>query len=236
MRAKEIVPVLHPNAAAGNRMIALTHTSRMDTPRASWRNTTHDWTSTVDLDHLEHIRQNTAAFAPGGVLHLTLEVVAYVADEAEAGHGGLCHITLHPDGSVAVADNGRGTDTRVDELGHIVKKPVMATKDLRFFDNPDAPRLPDAHPRRGMSVVAALSTWLVHINRRLNGSWTQRYEHGVPTTDLRPIADDPMTGTTVHFLPDEHLRTTSSTTFEDLARLTRSWPHLSIEIHDLRGT
>lgn len=65
-------------------MIVLTHTSRMDTPRASWRNTTHDWTSTVDLDHLEHIRQNTAAYAPGGILHLTLEVVAYVADEAEA--------------------------------------------------------------------------------------------------------------------------------------------------------
>ncbi|MET9686788.1 ATP-binding protein [Streptomyces coeruleorubidus] len=208
----------------------------MDTPRASWRNTTHDWASTVDRDHLEHIRQNSAAFAPGGILHLTLEVVAYVADEAESGHGGLCQITLHPDGSVAVADNGRGTDTRLDELGRIVKKPVMATKDLRFFDNPDAPPLPDTHIRRGMSVVAALSTWLIHTNRRLNGSWTQRYEHGVPTTDLRPIADDLTTGTTVHFLPDEPLRTASSTTFDDLARLTQSWQHLSIKMDDRRGT
>ncbi|GGV83068.1 hypothetical protein GCM10010228_58790 [Streptomyces massasporeus] len=141
----------------------------MSTPRASWHNTTHDWASTVDLDHLEHIRQNPAAFAPSGILHLIFEVVAYAADEAECGNGGHCRITLYPDGSVAVADDGRGTDTRLDEHGCIVKKPVMATKDLRFFDHPDAPFLPDTHPRRGMSVVAALSTWLVHTNRRHNG-------------------------------------------------------------------
>ncbi|MEV5444515.1 ATP-binding protein [Streptomyces sp. NPDC052644] len=207
----------------------------MDIPRASWRNTTHDWARTVDLDHLEHIRRNRAAFAPGGIAHLILEVVAYAADEAEADHGGRCRITLHPDGSVAVADNGRGTDTRLDEHGDMVKKPVMATKDLRFFDNPDAPLLPDGQPRRGMSVVAALSTWLIHTNRRLNGSWTQRYERGVPTTDLRPIADDRTSGTTVHFLPIEPVRTTGSAPFEGLARLIRSWRHLSIELDDRRG-
>ena len=57
----------------------------------------------------------------------------------------------------AVADNGRGTDTRYDERGEPVRKPVMATKDLRFFDTAGAELLPDGHPRRGMSVVAALS-------------------------------------------------------------------------------
>ncbi len=217
-------------------MITVSHTSRMGAPRASWLNTTHDWSGTVDLDHLEHIRRNAAVFAPGGVLQLILEVVAYAADEAEAGHGGRCHITLCPDGSVAVADNGRGTDTRLDELGHIVKKPVMATRDLRFFDNPDAPRLPDTHLRRGMSVVAALSTWLIHTNRRLDGSWTQRYEHGVPTTGLRPLAGVRTTGTTVHFLPDEPLRTAGNASFDDLARLTQSWPHLSVAVDDRRST
>ncbi|MFC3572445.1 ATP-binding protein [Streptomyces yaanensis] len=207
----------------------------MSTPRAAWRNTTHDWASTVDLDHLEHIRQNPAAFAPRGILHLIFEVVAYAADEAECGNGGHCRITLYPDGSVAIADNGRGTDTRLDEHGRIVKKPVMATKDLRFFDHPDAPSLPDTHPRRGMSVVAALSTWLVHTNRRRNGSWTQRYEHGVPTTELQPIADDHTTGTTVHFMADRSLMASSSTA-DDLARLTEPWPHLSVEIDDRRAT
>jgi topoisomerase IV subunit B len=50
----------------------------------------------------------------------------------------------------------------------------MATKDLRFFDSPDAQQLPDGRPRRGLSAVAELSPWLVYTNRRRNGAWTQR--------------------------------------------------------------
>lgn len=170
----------------------------------TWQNTTHDWARAIDVRHLELIRQGPAEFAPGGVLHLVLEVLAYAADEAEERGGGHAVVTPHADGSISVADDGRGTDTRVDASGRTVKKPVMATKDLRFFDEPSV-LLPDGHPRRGMSVVAALSEWLVHTNRRVNGSWTQRYEHGVPVTDLTPIESDGTTGTTVHFLPSPGL-------------------------------
>ncbi|MFI7674646.1 ATP-binding protein [Actinophytocola sp. NPDC049390] len=170
----------------------------------TWENTTHDWARAIDVRHLELIRQGPAEFAPGGVLHLVLEVLAYAADEASERVGGHAVVTLHADGSISVADNGRGTDTRVDDQGRTVKKPVMATKDLRFFDEPSV-SLPDGHPRRGMSVVAALSEWLVHTNRRVNGSWTQRYEHGIPVTDLTPIDSDGTTGTTVHFMPSPDL-------------------------------
>ncbi|MEU4671643.1 ATP-binding protein [Amycolatopsis sp. NPDC023774] len=167
----------------------------------NWRNTTHDWASTVDTAHLMAVRSAPAKFAPGGVRHLVLEVLAYAAEEAASRGGGTAVVTRHADGSISVADDGRGTDTRVDSAGRTVKKPVMATKDLRFFDHPAAATLPDGHPRRGMSVVAALSEWLEHLNRRANGSWRQRYEHGIPVTDLTPICDDGATGTTVHFLP-----------------------------------
>ena len=146
-----------------------------------WENTTHDWAAIVDRQHLAQIRDQPETSAPGGVGHLILEVLAYPADEAEsAGRAGRAVVTLHADGSVSVADDGRGTDTRVDPAGRVIKKPVVGTKDLRFFDDPDAETLPDGHPRRGMSVVAALSEWLIHTNRRAGGSWTQRYEHGVP--------------------------------------------------------
>lgn len=170
----------------------------------TWQNTTHDWARAIDVRHLELIRQGPAEFAPGGVLHLVLEVLAYAADEASSRGTGHAVVTLHDDGSISVADNGRGTDTRVDAEGRTVKKPVMATKDLRFFDDPSVP-LPDGHLRRGMSVVAALSEWLVHTNRRVNGSWQQRYEHGIPVTGLTPIDSDGTTGTTVHFLPRPEL-------------------------------
>ena len=167
------------------------------------------------------------------MLHLVLEVVAYAADEA-ASTGGRCTITLHADGSVSVADNGRGTDTRLDAEGSPVRKPVMATRDLRFFGAPAteaAETLPDGHPRRGISVVAALSTWLVHTNHRGNGSWTQRYEYGIPVTGLVPVAARPTTGTTVHFLPGDGFDPIQAT--EELSRLARR-PHLAVEVIDQR--
>lgn len=196
-----------------------------------WRNTTHDWAIGVDAEHLAEVRRHPATFAPGGIPHLVLEVVAYAADEAESGGAGRCVVTLHHDGSVSVADNGRGTDTRYDGQGRPIKKPVMATKDLRFFEFPDAQQLPDGHPRRGMSVVAALSEWLIHTNHRGNGSWTQRYEHGMPVTDLQPIPDDGTTGTTVRFLPDAAL--SAPTPAPELRRLIgTAWPLLTVEIVD----
>ncbi|MEU1351680.1 ATP-binding protein [Streptomyces sp. NPDC005775] len=205
------------------------------TSRAGWRNTTHDWAGVVDLGHLEGIRRAPAEFAPGGVGHLILEVVAYAADEAECDGGGSALVTLHADGSVSVADDGRGTDTRRDERGEVVKKPVMATKDLRFFDRPGARTLPDGHPRRGMSVVAALSEHLVHTNRRRNGCWTQRYEHGVPVTGLDPVDDDGTTGTLVRFRPAEPLCAGPGPATDELARWAGVWPYLTIEIDDRRG-
>jgi DNA gyrase subunit B len=199
---------------------------------AQWQNTTHQWTRSVDLDHLAHVRQRAADFAPGGVLHLVLEVVAYAADEAADQATGHCHITLHSDESISVADDGRGTDTRFDDEGRAIKKPVMATKDLRFFDFPDAQQLPDGHPRRGMSVVAALSEWLVHVNRRHNGSWVQRYENGVPVTGLVSIADDGTRGTTVQFLAGEALRTAGRVSPRHLVQLTAMWRQLAIDLND----
>lgn len=197
---------------------------RPDAVRAAWCNTTHDWAGTVDHAHLAGIRRAPGTYAPGGVRHLVLEVLAYAADEAECTGQGRAVVTVHADGSVSVADDGRGTDTRLDASGRPVKKPVMATKDLRFFDAPDAQTLPDGHPRRGMSVVAALSDWLVHTNRRAGGSWTQRYEHGVPVTDLTPVPDDGTTGTTIRFHPAPGPAQASGTGLTD-------WPpHLTVEV------
>jgi DNA gyrase subunit B len=120
----------------------------MDSPHTDWVNTTHDWSATVDRDHLALIRTEPDRYSPGGALHLVLEVLAYADDEAEwSGRRGACTVTLHGDGSVSVADDGRGTDTRLDEHGRPIRKPVMATRDLRFFDNPTPVPLPDGAPR-----------------------------------------------------------------------------------------
>ena len=73
-----------------------------------------------------------------------------------------------------------------------------------------------------MSVVAALTAWLVHTNHRSNGSWTQRYEHGIPATDLVPIPESGRTGTTVHFMPDAALLGSTAISAAELNGYT--WP------------
>ncbi|WP_326836383.1 ATP-binding protein [Amycolatopsis rhabdoformis] len=206
----------------------------MGQPRRPRHTTTHDWASQVDVEHLEHIREAAARFAPGGAGHLILEVFAYAEEEAKANGGGRCSITLHADGSTTVSDDGRGTETVGDQRGQIVKKPVMVSRDLRYFDAPAPPCLPDGHPRRGISVVAALSEWLVHTNRRDNGSWTQRYEHAFPVTALVPLAADGSTGTAVRFRPIAAVRVLGAVNFDELRRWTGSCPQLSVELTDLR--
>lgn len=163
---------------------------------------THDWSIAVDADHILAIQNDVKQFGQGGITHLVLEVIAYAVDEATMGTTDQIHVTLHKDASICVADNGRGTATR-EVSGMPMVKPIMSTKDLRFFCISDAPVLPDGIVRSGISVVAALSEWVIHTNRRSNGSWTQRYEHGLPSGPLTPINGNGTTGTSVCFRPDQ---------------------------------
>lgn len=207
----------------------------MTVPPRVPRTTTHDWSAAVDLAHLADVRARVAELAPGGLAHLLLEVLAYPAEEAAVSGRGRCEVALHPDGSVRVTDAGRGTATVVDAAGAPVRKPVMATRDVRFFDAADGPLLPDGHPRRGLSVVAAVSTWLVHANRRPDGAWNQRYEHGVPVTDLEPLPVDGTTGTTVRFLPDPALVPTGAPlTAAGVRGWAAAWPALDVQVLDER--
>ncbi|NNM44726.1 ATP-binding protein [Knoellia koreensis] len=187
------------------------------TTRDEWVTTTHDWSLDVDHDHLRHIRENVATLGVGGRRHLILEVLAYAADEAEsAGRVGTAHVVENADGSVTVADDGRGTDTRLDADGRVVRKPVMATRDVRFFDIDVPPLLPDGLPRRGMSSVAALCPWLVHENRRAEGGWVQTYRLGVPEAELATLEPNGRSGTTVRFVPAPDVTGPSSLTTKDL--------------------
>lgn len=128
-----------------------------------------------------------------------------------------------------MSDNGRGTDTRIDEHGSVVRKPVMATPDVRFVDPATSPLLPDGLPRRGMSAVAALSALLVHENHRESGSWSQTYRHGIPDTDLAPSIPRRRPGTVVAFWAtvDGPDRTTAA----DLA----AFPDLDVRISEPPG-
>lgn len=202
------------------------------TSRRTWTVTTHDWSKDLEEQHLAEIRSRSDVYGAGGRRHMLLEVLAYANDEAESlGREGIAVVTMHVDGSVTVADDGRGTDTRIDAAGNVVRKPVMATKDVRFFDAVDGPLLPDGLPRRGMSTVSALCPVLIHENHRADGSWSQTYRHGVPDGELAPIGADRPSGTSVSFMSDGRAGEVAAATE---AALTQSdltaFPWLRIEV------
>lgn len=168
--------------------------------RAAWTPTTHDWLRDEDAAHIQRIRDERGRYENGGRRHQILEVLAYADDEAEhRGRRGNAIVRLARDGDVSIADDGRGTDTRRDASGAVVRKPIMATADLRFFETSAPPLLPDGLPRRGISTVAALSSVLTHENRRVDGAWSQEYRCGRPTSELISLPPTAGTGTTVIF-------------------------------------
>src|SRR6476659_7982804 len=198
--------------------------------RSTWTATTHDWSNDVDTEHLAQIRRRIDLYGVGGRRHMILEVLAYANDEAESvGRVGTVLVTTYGDGTVCVADDGRGTDTRVDSEGRAIRKPVMATRDLRFFDTTHDEVLPDGRPRRGMSTVAALSAVLVHENHRVDRAWSQPYRNGVPEAELHELAAGSGQGTSITFLPDDSVRGPSDLTVEDHT----AFPWLRIEVADL---
>ncbi len=134
--------------------------------------------------------------------HLLLDTLQYALDEAADGLTQTIDVVVRRDGSVEVADDGRGTDTRKDDCGVLHVKPVMGTRDLRFFDLDDPPILADGLPRRGLSTVTALSVWLVHENRRLDGSGF-RTSYGPEGLSAAPerLEAAPSSGTSVRFRP-----------------------------------
>lgn len=201
------------------------------TDRADWTVTTHRWSIDVDAEHLAQVRRRADLYGAGGRRHMILEVLAYANDEAESiGRVGSVTVTAIDDWTVRVADDGRGTDTRLDGDGGIVRKPVMATKDVRFFDLPDGPLLPDGMPRRGMSTVAALCPLLIHENHRANGSWSQIYRHGIPDEELRAIPAAGATGTVVIFRPGSSLHGPDHLTEEDLQAFP--WLRINSQVGD----
>ena len=194
--------------------------------RDGWTVTTHDWSHDVDAAHLDEAARAVHGLGEAMSLHLVLEVIAYADDEAGwAGRRGEVTVTLR-ETEVEVADDGRGTDTRRDEHGRPVRKPVMATRDVRFFDAQEPPSLPDGRPRRGMSTVAAVSPLLVHENRRAEGAWRQSYRYGRPDSELHEVPRSEGSGTTVTF----DLPTGEALDVDELRSLVPAFTHVAVTV------
>jgi DNA gyrase subunit B len=138
-----------------------------------------------------------------GLHHLVFEVVDNSVDEALAGRADT--ITVHPDNSVTVSDNGSGIPVDVMADQRLPALTVVLTKlhaGGKFGGDGTPYKVSGGLHGVGVSVVNALSEWLAAEVHRDGKIWRQEFARGEPTTDLKKVGVAKDSGTTITFLPD----------------------------------
>jgi DNA gyrase subunit B len=195
------------------------------------------------LEGLEPVRLRPGMYigstGPRGLHQLAYEVIDNAVDEAMAGRANTIEMTIHPDTSVTISDNGSGIPVDVMADQGLPAVTVVLTKlhaGGKFGG--EGYKVSGGLHGVGVSVVNALSEWLTVEVKRDGKIYRQEFARGEPTTDLKKAGVAKDTGTTIAFLPDgdifEELEWSTETLVQRLretAFLTRG---LRIVLYDER--
>ena len=161
------------------------------------------------LEGLEPVRLRPGMYigstGPRGLHHLVYEVVDNAVDEAMAGHNDTIEVAIHPDNSITVRDHGRGIPVDVHESGVSAMTIVLTKLHAGGKFGGDGYKVSGGLHGVGVSVVNALSEWLVAEVQRDGKVYRQEFARGVPQGDVTVGGESSHTGTTISFLPDSEI-------------------------------
>jgi DNA gyrase subunit B len=204
------------------------------TPDGAGASSGYDAQDITVLEGLEAVRKRPGMYIGStgdrGLHHLVYEVVDNSVDEALAGHCDAVDVTIHPDGSVTVRDDGRGIPVAIMEKEGLPAVQVVLTvlhAGGKFGDGGGYKVSGGLHGV-GVSVVNALSEEF-HIEVRRDGyAWSQDYVRGAPQGELQRGEPTSETGTIITFLPDADIfESTSRLEFSTLEQRLRETAFLT---------
>ena len=194
--------------------------------------TTYTGKDITVLEGLEPVRLRPGMYigstGPRGLHHLAYEVVDNSVDEALAGRCDRVDVILRPDSSVTVIDNGSGIPVDIMPDQGLPALTVVLTKlhaGGKFGG--DGYKVSGGLHGVGVSVVNALSEWLVAEVRRDGKLYRQRFERGVPVGEMEIVGEATDTGTTISFLPDHLVFEETEYSVETLAQRLRETAFLT---------
>src|SRR5215216_2909154 len=162
------------------------------------------------LEGLEPVRLRPGMYigstGPRGLHHLVNEVVDNAVDEAMAGYNDSVAVTIHPDNSVTVRDRGRGIPVDViPEQGISALEVVLTKLHAGGKFGGDGYKVSGGLHGVGISVVNALSEWLVAEVQVGGKVYRQEFARGAPQGPMEVTGTTKETGTTISFLPDSEI-------------------------------